>query len=94
MLWTPKKIAYIVEEYFTGQRLIILAQKKFRQRFGKQEEPSRKVIFFAVTNFRMTGDASKRKSPGRPRTSRYAENCGRVEKTITQSPSKSTRRLT
>ena len=93
MLWTPKEIAYIIGEYFTGQRSIIVAQRKFRQRFGKQEAPSGKVILLAVTNFRMTGDVSKRKSPGRPRTSRNAENCGRVEKAITQSTSKSTRRL-
>ena len=93
MLWTPKEIAYIVEEYFIGQRSIIVAQRKFRQRFGKQEALSRKVILRAVTNFRMTGDASKRKSPGRHRTSRNAENCGGVKKAITQSPSKSTRRL-
>ena len=51
------------------------------------------MILRAVTNFRWTGDASKRKSPGRPRTSRNAGNCGRVEKAITQNPSKSTRRL-
>ena len=51
------------------------------------------MILCAVTNFRMTGDASKGKSPGRSRTSRSVENCGRVEEAITQSPSKSTRRL-
>ena len=73
----------IVEEYFSSQRSIIVAQRKFRQRFRKQEAPSRKVILRAVTNFRMAGDASKRKSSGRLRTSRNAENCGRVEKALT-----------
>ena len=93
MLWTSKEIAYVVEEYFTSQRSIVVVQRKFRQHSGKREAPFRKVILRVVTNFRMTGDVRKKKSPGRPRTSRNAENCERVEKAITQSPFKSTRRL-
>ena len=90
---TSKEIVYVVEEYFTGQRSIVVTQKRFQQDFGKREVPSRKVIPRAVTNFRMTGDARKKKSPGRFRTSRNAESCERVEKTITQSPFESTGRL-
>ncbi|KAK7067283.1 hypothetical protein SK128_014123, partial [Halocaridina rubra] len=93
MPWTPKEIAYVVGEYFTSQRSIVAARRKFRQHIGKREAPSRMVILRAVTNIRETGDTRKRKSPDRPRTSRSAENCGRVENAVTQSPSKSTRRL-
>ena len=66
----PKENAYVVAKYFDSQRSIVTAQRVFRQQFGKQKASSRKVIFRAVTNFRETGNARKRKSPDRPRTSR------------------------
>jgi len=93
MFWTPTEIAYVVEAFFTSQSSIVATQRKFQQHFGKRQAPSQKVILHAVTNFREAGNANKKKSPGRPRTSRSAENCRRVANTIEQSPMMSTCRL-
>jgi hypothetical protein len=50
---------------------VITTQRAFRFRFelGRHDPvPVRKTIHFWVSNFRATGSALKKKSPGRPRT--------------------------
>jgi hypothetical protein len=90
--WMPVEIAYIVETFFTSGSSIITAQRRFRH-FQKCEAPSRKVILCAVSNFHETGNANKKPSPGRPRTSHSAVNIEHVANAIVQSPRKSTHRL-
>jgi hypothetical protein len=82
-----------VKAFFTSGSSIFTAQRWFRQHFQRREARSRKVILRAVSNFRETGNANKKPSPGRPRTSHSAVNIERVVNAIEQSPRKSTCQL-
>jgi transposase len=71
MAWRGEHRAFVVEEYIRNGGSVITTQRAFRKRFelGRHDPvPVRKTIHDWVSNFRATGSALKKKSPGRPRT--------------------------
>ncbi|PNF42023.1 hypothetical protein B7P43_G12304 [Cryptotermes secundus] len=89
MAWHSEHRAFVVEEYIRNGESVITTQRAFRIRFelGRHDPvPDRKTIHVWVSNFRATGSALKKKSPGRPRTVTTPENVARVRASIQQSP--------
>jgi hypothetical protein len=72
-------LAFVVEEYIRNGGSVITTQRAFRIRFE----------LGWVSNFRATGSALKKKSPGRPRTVTTPEVVARVRASIQQSPKRS-----
>ena len=92
MAWHGEHRAFVVEEYIRNGESVITTQRAFRIRFelGRHDPvPDRKTIHVWVSNFRATGSALKKKSPGRPRTVTTPENVARVRASIQQSPKRS-----
>lgn len=72
-----------------------MTQRAFRIHFelGRHDPvPDKKTIVKWVSNFRETGSALKRKSPGRPRTATGPANVAAVRAAIQQSPRRSARK--
>lgn len=92
MAWLGEHRAFVVEEFIRNGGSVITTQRAFRIRFalGRHESvPDRKSIHVWVSNFRATGSALKRKSPGRPRTVTMPDNVARVRASVLQSPKRS-----
>jgi hypothetical protein len=92
MAWHGEHHAFVMEEYIRNGDSVITTQRAFRIRFelGRHDPvPDRKTIHVWVSNFRATGSALKKKSPGRPCTVTTPENVARVRASIQQSPKRS-----
>uniref|UniRef100_UPI00358E2D47 uncharacterized protein n=1 Tax=Myxine glutinosa TaxID=7769 RepID=UPI00358E2D47 len=95
MAWSGAHHVFAVEAFFTNNRSVIAVQRAFRRRFSipqNQSVPDRKTILQWVENFRATGSALKRKSPGRPRSARMPENIEALRRSVVQSPRRSARK--
>jgi transposase len=89
MAWSGEHRAYVVETYLKNAESVIAAQWLVRKHFrlGRNATvPDRKTILVWVANFRATGSALKKKSPGRPCSVRSPQNIQAVRQAIMQSP--------
>jgi len=95
MAWSGEHRAFIVEELIKNGGSPIATQRAFRIRFtpGQRDTvPDKKMIDRWVSNFRQTGSALKRTSPGRPQTATGPENVAVVRASILKSPRHSARK--
>ena len=88
MNWTGEHCAFTVETFIKTNETVTATQRAFRVHFklGRHDPvPARNTILVWVNNFRATGSALKRKSTGRPHTSRTLENVAAVRASVQQS---------
>lgn len=93
--WTAEHRAFVVEAFFKSGDSVVAVQRQFRRRFNvapRGKVPTRNTILLWVGNFRATGSALKRKSPGRPRSARTPENVERVRAAVEASPRRPARK--
>jgi transposase len=95
MAWSVEHRAFVVEKFIQNGGSPIMTQRAFRFRFAlrpRDPVPDKKTIHNWVSNFRQTGSALKRKSPGRPRTATGPEAVAAVRASIERSPRRSARK--
>ena len=70
MAWTGEHRAFIVEDFIRNGESVTRTLRNFKTHFKLNRNdpgPNRKSVMLWIKNFRATGTALKRKTPGRSR---------------------------
>lgn len=90
--YTPQQRAAIVTIYIKNNSSIILTQREFRRRYRNQKAPTAQTIRRLASRFEQSGTTIDARRPGRPRSSRTADNIDLVRESVAENPETSTRR--
>lgn len=90
--YTTEQRTKIIEFYFGNQRSIILTQRAYRRFFHDRNGPSEATINRLIARFRQQGAVSDLPRTGRPKTACTEENVQRVQESVHENPTTSTRR--